>query len=59
MGVKAFELIVAADFGKMVTYKNNTVSSVQITEAIKETNLVSKANYLVHIAKSLGISFGE
>ncbi len=59
MGVKAFELIVAEDFGKMVTYKNNGISSVKLTEAIKKTKFLSPEHYLVRTARSLGISFGD
>ncbi len=59
MGVKAFELIDAGNFGKMVTFKNNEISSVEITEAISRYNFLSKDNYLVRVAKSLGVSFGD
>ena len=59
MGVKAFELIVRNDFGKMVTFKNNEMSSVDIAEAISQYNFLSKTHYLVQTARSLGISFGD
>jgi ATP-dependent phosphofructokinase / diphosphate-dependent phosphofructokinase len=59
MGVKAFELIVASDFGKMVTYKNNEISSVSIAEAVSQYNFLSKDHYLVRTARSVGISFGD
>ncbi len=59
MGVKAFELIVNGDFGKMVTYKNNTISSVNIEEAISSYNILSKDHYLVRTARSLSVCFGD
>lgn len=59
MGVKAFELIVSGDFGRMVTYRNNDISSVDIKEAVSQYNTLSKDNYLLKAARKLGISFGD
>ncbi|MEZ5042770.1 MAG: ATP-dependent 6-phosphofructokinase [Saprospiraceae bacterium] len=59
MGVKAFELVKAGDFGKMVSFQSNEITSVPIKEAIAEYNYVSKDHYLVHVARSIGISFGD
>ncbi|MCU0347255.1 MAG: ATP-dependent 6-phosphofructokinase [Saprospiraceae bacterium] len=59
MGVKAFDMIVQGDFGKMVTFKNNEISSVSIAEAVSKYNFLSKDHYLVRTARSLGISFGD
>lgn len=59
MGVKAFELILQQDFGKMVTYKNNEISSVSIKEAVSQYNFLSTDHYLVKTARSLGMSFGD
>lgn len=59
MGVKAFELIEQEDFGKMVTYRNNTISSVDLQTAVSKYNYLSKDHYLVRTARSLGISFGD
>lgn len=58
-GVKAFELILANDFGKMVALKNNSIVSVSLEEATKDYNFVNKNSYLVQAAKGLGISFGD
>lgn len=58
-GVKAFELLLEGNFGKMVTLKNNTISSVTLEEATRNSNFVSKDGYLVKAAKGLGISFGD
>lgn len=59
MGVKAFELIVNQEFGKMVTFNNNEISSIEIATAIQEYNFLSKSHYLVNTARSIGISFGD
>ena len=59
MGVKAFELVNAGDFGKMVSFKNNAMTSVSIKEAIVEYNVVGQNHYLLNTARQLGISFGE
>lgn len=59
MGVKAFELVKAKRFGQMVSFKNNELTSVTLKEAISTYNHVSKDHYLIKVAKSMGISFGE
>jgi len=58
-GVKAFELILAKDYGKMVAFKNNSITAVSLEEATVDYNFVNKDSYLVHAAKGLGISFGD
>ena len=58
-GVKAFELILEKKFGRMVAFKNNTVTSVTLDEAVQDYNFVSKNSTLVLAAKGLGISFGD
>ena len=59
MGVKAFEMVEANEFGRMVSFKNNRMESVPIKEAISEYNVVNKDHYLLNTARQLGISFGE
>ena len=58
-GVRAFELALENDFGKMVTYKNNDVVTVPITEAVAKYHFVNPESYLVKAARGLGISFGN
>jgi phosphofructokinase-like protein len=58
-GVKAFELVLEKNFGRMVSFQNNTITSVTLDEATKECNVVSKDSYLVKASKGLGISFGD
>src|SRR6478609_12050485 len=58
-GVKAFELVLEKNFGRMVSLKNNMVTSVTLDDATKEPNFVRRDTYLVQAAKGLGISFGD
>jgi phosphofructokinase-like protein len=58
-GVRAFELVLEKKFGRMVAFRNNTISDVTLDEATKDYNFVSKDSYLVKAAKGLGISFGD
>ena len=59
MGVKAFEMALNGEFGKMVSYRNNQLETVPITEAVKDYNFVKKDHYLINTARALGISFGD
>jgi 6-phosphofructokinase 1 len=58
-GVKAMELVIHGEYGKMVSYKNNNITYVSLEEAIREYNIVNKDSFLVKAAKGLGISFGD
>lgn len=59
MGVKAFEMIAAGDFGKMVSMRNNRLESVPILEAVKHYKLVNTDHFLIKTARLMGISFGD
>lgn len=59
MGVKAFEMIESKDFGQMVSFKNNALTSVSLLEATSKYNHISTDHYLIKTAKKLGISFGD
>ena len=59
MGVKAFEMVQDSDFGSMVAYKNYELVSVPLSKAVEKMKLVTKDNYLVKVARSIGISFGD
>lgn len=59
MGVKAFEMVYNGEFGQMVSFRNNHIESVPITEAVKENKIVKPDHYLVQVARSIGISFGD
>ncbi|MBN8575461.1 MAG: ATP-dependent 6-phosphofructokinase [Cyclobacteriaceae bacterium] len=58
-GVKAFELALHKEFGRMVAFKNNAITSVSLEEATAEYNFLSKDSYLVKAAKGLGVAFGD
>jgi 6-phosphofructokinase 1 len=58
-GVKAMELVIHEEFGKMVALKNNTITYVSLEEATREYNYVQKDSYLIKAARGLGISFGD
>jgi len=58
-GVKAFELALEKNFGRMVALKNNAITSVTLEEATKDYNFLQKDSYLVKAAKGLGTVFGD
>lgn len=58
-GVKAFELILQKEFGKMVAYRHPEIISVPLKEVIKKYNYVSPQDPLIKTAKGIGISFGD
>ncbi|NJN42764.1 MAG: ATP-dependent 6-phosphofructokinase [Flammeovirgaceae bacterium] len=58
-GVKAFELVLEKKLGRMVTFRNNSIASVPLNEAVREYNFVDKKSFLVRAAKGLGINFGD
>lgn len=59
MGVKAFQLVKQKQFGKMVSYKNNSLSAVSLEEAVAEYNHIKLDHYLIETARALGVSFGD
>lgn len=58
-GVKAFELAKEKQFGRMIAFKNNEITSVTLEEATSLSNFVNKDSYLVQAGKGMGISFGD
>lgn len=59
-GVKAFELVKEQKYGNLVIYRHPNISYVPIEEALEEPHLVSPdKDFLVHTARSLGMSFGD
>lgn len=58
-GVKAFELVLEKNFGRMVSFRNNTITSVSLEEATRESHVVDRNSFMVNAAKGLGISFGD
>ncbi len=58
-GVKAFEMILEQDFGKMVSYRHPNIVSVSLKEATREYNYIRKDSYLLKTARGIGISLGD
>ncbi len=58
-GVKAFELVLENDFGKMVAYHHPDIVAVPIISAIKNYNFVDIDSNLVKTARGIGINFGD
>lgn len=58
-GVKAFEMVLEGNFGKMTTYKNNTIGEISLKEATESYNVIQKDSFLVRTARGIGISLGD
>jgi len=58
-GVKAMEMAINNDFGKMVSFLDNEITSVSLKTATEGQNLVDPDSFLVNTAKGVGISFGD
>lgn len=58
MGVKAMEMVIDGDFGKMVAYRHPELVSVDLKDAIQSPNLIEKDSQLVDTARGLGICLG-
>jgi len=58
-GVKAMEMAINNDFGKMVSFLDNEITSVSLKTATVGQNLVEPDSFLVNTAKGVGISFGD
>ncbi|XVJ52338.1 MAG: ATP-dependent 6-phosphofructokinase [Vampirovibrio sp.] len=58
-GVKAAEMVLQKEFGKMAAYHNHTVISVPLEQAISEYNFVNQNSDLVHAARGAHICLGD
>ena len=58
-GVAAVELIAQGKFGHMVSYRNDKITDVPITEAVSHLKNVRPNSKLVGICRNIGISFGD
>lgn len=58
-GVKAFEMVLERKFGEMVSYKNNTITSVPLKEAINQYNYIQENAYILQTARGIGICLGD
>lgn len=58
-GTAAADMIAERKFGRMVAFRNNEITSVQLSEVAGKLNLVKKDNPLVVQAKNMGTCFGD
>lgn len=58
-GVRAVELAVKGEFGRMVSLKGTSVTSVTIEEAIQKQRLIPQDGEIVLTAKAVGTIFGD
>ncbi len=58
-GVKAFEMVLNKEFGKMVAYRHPNIVSVSFDEAISHYNFVNPDSDLVKTARGVGICMGD
>lgn len=58
-GVKAFELALAGEFGRMVSYRHPYITSVTLKEAIQKPNVVDPDTALMKTARGVGMCFGD
>ena len=58
-GVKAVELVLNKEYGKMVAYRKPNIISVPIKDAVNQYNFVGQDADLVAAARGVGISLGD
>lgn len=58
-GVKAMELVLAGDFGKMVAIQNNRITAVKLKDAISKYKYVDLDDDLITTARGVGICLGD
>lgn len=58
-GVKAFEMVLDEDFGKMVSYRHPKIVSVPLEEATRHYNYIGKDSYLLQTARGIGMCLGD
>lgn len=58
-GVKAFEMVLKGQFGRMASYKEHRIVDVSLKEATESYNFIKTDSFLVETARGLGISLGD
>jgi len=58
-GVKAMEMAINGEYGRMVSFLDHEITSVSLEKATQGQNLVDPEGFLVQTAKGVGISFGD
>lgn len=59
MGRQAVVLAAEKEYGQLVVLKGDGIANVPLTDKLKEQRLVDPNHELVHVARSIGISFGD
>ena len=59
MGVRAFEMIVAGEFNRLVSLQGHEIGSAPLSKAAEGNKFVDPDHFLVRTARSLGIVFGD
>ncbi len=58
-GVKAFEMVLEKEFGKMVAYNNSNITTVKLIDAVKDYKFIEKDSHLIKTARGVGMSLGD
>lgn len=58
-GVKAFEMVLKEEYGRMVSYRHPYITSVTLEEALQQPNLVDPDTALMKTARGIGMCFGD
>jgi len=58
-GVKAFEMVLSQDYGKMVSYKHPNITTIPIKEVIEAYNVIKPDHQLLKSARGIGICMGD
>ena len=58
-GIRAIEKLIKKEFGQMVSYENDVISSASLEEVAKCQKLISKEYHLLEAARLVGTSFGD
>lgn len=58
-GVKAFEMVLDEEFGRMVSYRHPKIVSVPLEEATRHYNYIGKDSNLLQTARGIGMCLGD
>jgi 6-phosphofructokinase 1 len=58
-GVKAFELVMAGEFGRLVVSREGRIDSVEIAQVAGKVRTVPPDHEMVRAARTIGVTFGD
>jgi len=58
-GVKAFEMVAAGEFGRMVSWQDGQMTSVPLGEAVRALKTIDPNGELVRVARAVNVCFGD